>query len=76
MSSPFSKQPGSDLVEKLSARLSDIGMELVDAVQLPRAVDRGVRLRTLEEALEEFEQEAREIFLKTELALEGVCYEV
>jgi ribonuclease Z len=28
------------------------------------------------DTLEEFESEAREVFLNTELALEGVCYEV
>jgi len=47
----------SDLVQKLGAQLGDIGMELVDAIPLPRAVDRMVRLRTLEEALEEFDQD-------------------
>jgi tetratricopeptide (TPR) repeat protein len=51
---------GEAIGEALNGRLKNSNLDLVDVVQIPKTGDRMVRLRTLEEALEDFDQEDAE----------------
>ena len=51
------RQQQGDLIEKtLKRQLEADGYDLVDLVQIPNTGDRMVRIQTLEEALQEFDQ--------------------